>query len=164
MRTNHPEIEAPSWEQLRSAFSCQGILPKKKDAGCQSFTKRRLGVHIAEYYRKRRGGGGGGGGNHSRIAVSGSADGEGDADAAGSGKSADPAGNEPFHFSRVALQASAAGPTVALGLGQGVEPLDAAATCRRRAGGLGREVGQAGTYGTNHGSASDCCMGARSRQ
>ena len=158
MRTNHREIEPPSWEKLRSAFSFQGILPKKKDAGCQSFTKIRLGMHIAEYYRKRRGG------NHSRIAVSGSADGEGDADAAGSGKSADPAGNEPLHFSRVALQASAAGPTVALGLGQGVEPLDAAATCRRRAGGLGREVGQAGAYGSNHGSASDCCMGARSRQ
>ena len=158
MRPNHREIEPPSWEELRSAFSFQGILPKKKDAGCQSFTKTRLGVHIAEYYRKRRGG------NHSRIAVSGSADGEGDADTAGSGKSADPAGNEPFHFSRVALQASAAGPTVALGLGQGVEPLDAAATCRRRAGGLGREKGQAGAYGSNHGSASDCCMGDGSRQ
>ena len=58
MRTNHREIEPPSWEELRSAFSFQGILPKKKDAGCQSFTKIRLGMHIAEYYRKRRGGGG----------------------------------------------------------------------------------------------------------
>ena len=133
--------------------SDHGILQKTKRVVSQPPDRKRS--RISEYYRRE---------SRLPLAVGGSADGEGNFDTAGSGKSADPPGDEPFNFSRVALQASAAGLTVGLGLGQGVEPPDAVTTSDRRPGNLAREIGHAGSYGSKHGSTRNCRMGSGSHQ